>query len=176
MVESESHRKSPSLHDLSREVSRYIAQDLVLNSACAKALGEIESNVGAKENFEIEMVINDALQRGIIMADLRVKQVVLFSDPEIKKNIIDMIRSGEISNGRWLLRLASWDTRKDPLGLNALEACKRKDVEDVVTRNIGQINGIDKIRLQGAEAEAVEKGEELVIEYYETLTRMYNVK
>lgn len=161
-------KEAPCTRDFvfySEKAENYAEADIFWSKEYNKILAELTSSIHAEDNPSISLAIDSAVNLGISMAVRRIKQLAIFSEPTTRRQVIKEIQKGH-HNGRWVLRLAQWDQRKDPYGFEILEKCKQLDVEEIRIKANEAKDEIEEIQKYHTQAEAIARGQDLVIKYY----------
>ena len=128
------------------------------------AVAEIGRKLGADQNPEAKEAAENLIKQGIGMITQKISLLPAFANPESRAQVIDKLKKDKIK-GAWIEILENWNVQGDPYGEDVLERCKQADIKEIKAKAAQEKDPNEKKQLQ-LQAEAIGRGEDLIISYY----------
>ncbi|KKR51324.1 MAG: hypothetical protein UT84_C0001G0009 [Candidatus Curtissbacteria bacterium GW2011_GWA1_40_16] len=130
------------------------------------AVAEIGRKLGADQNPEAKEAAENLIKQGIGMITQKISLLPAFANPESRAQVIDKLKKDKI-RGAWIEIFNNWNVQEDPYGEGVLERCKQADIEEIMAKATQEKDPNKKKQIE-IQAEAVAKGQDLVINYYKS--------
>lgn len=128
------------------------------------AVAEIGRKLGSDQNPEANEAAENLIKQGIGMITHKISMLPAFANPESRQKVLDDLKKAK-AKGVWIGILENWNVQGDPYGEDVLERCKQADIEEITAKASEEKDPNKKKQIE-VQAEAIGKGQDLIISYY----------
>lgn len=164
----------PIIVQITDATKKYAESSVKESDGFKNIVQKIALKMGDGTNPQIVEVATGYVEQGVGLATRIIGLLPAFSRPEARPEILAKLKANKVE-GAWLDILANWNVSGDPYGIGVLRQCKAKDVEEIMAKakDAKSEQQESQIKLQ---AEAVGKGQDLIINYYRKQIESSGVK
>ena len=154
----------PIIVQITDATKKYAEEGVKESDGFKKTVQKMALKMGDGENPQIKEAVTGYVEQGVSLATRIISYLPAFSKPEARPEILAQLKEAK-QEGPWIDILANWNVNGDPYGIGVLRQSKAKDVEEIMAKakDAENENQEAQIKLQ---AEAVGKGQDLIINYY----------
>ena len=154
----------PTIIQITDSTKKYAESGVKESDSFKKIVQKIALKMADSENPQIMEAVTGYVEQGVGLATRIINLLPAFSKPEARPAILAKLKADKVE-GAWVEILANWNVSGDPYGIGVLNQCKKKDIEEIIAKAKDAKNEQQEAQIK-FQAEAVGKGQDLIIAYY----------
>lgn len=154
----------PPIIRYTEAAKEYAAKEAENSPQFKKTVAEIGRKLGSDQNPDAKEAAENLIKQGIGMITSKIGMLPAFVNPENRPQIMEKLKKDKVE-GAWIEILNNWNVQGDSYGVDILEKCKQADIEEIIAKTSEEKDPNKKKQIQ-IQAEAIGKGQSLIIDYY----------